>query len=75
MILGAVPYSRGKPQKTSAGRPSDEGAVRSVIASNGVPFLQMSLWDRTARQEGRRKEIMKGRGEEYIEGIIEMLLP
>ena len=22
-------------------RPSDEGVVRSVIASNGVPFLQM----------------------------------
>ena len=29
------------PQKTSARRPSDEGAVRPVIASNGVPFLQM----------------------------------
>ena len=36
-----LPYSRGKPQKTSARRPSDEGAVRPVIASNGSPFLQM----------------------------------
>ena len=45
MIPGAVlfhlPYSWGKPQKTSARRPSDEGAVRPVITSNGVPFLQM----------------------------------
>ena len=35
MILVAVhrsPYSRGKPQKTSARRPSDEGAVLPVIA-------------------------------------------
>ena len=45
MILGAVNrspgicHSRGKPQKTSDRRPSDEGAVRPVIASNGVPFL------------------------------------
>ena len=30
-----------KPQKTSARRPPDEGAVRPVIALNGVPFLQM----------------------------------
>ena len=36
-----LPYSWGKPQKTSARRPSDEGAVRPVIASNGAPFLQM----------------------------------
>ena len=28
-------------RKTSARRPSDEGAVWPVIASNGVPFLQM----------------------------------
>ena len=36
-----LPYSWGKPRKTSARRPSDEGPVRPVIASNGVPFLQM----------------------------------
>ena len=28
-------------RKTPDRRPSDEGAVRPVIASNGVPFLQM----------------------------------
>ena len=33
-------YSWGKPQKTSARRPSDEGAVRPVIVSSEVPFLQ-----------------------------------
>ena len=36
-----APYSRGKPQKTSARTSSDEGAVRPVIGSNGVPFSQM----------------------------------
>ena len=36
-----LPYSRGKPLKTSARRSSDEGAVRPFIASNGVSFLQM----------------------------------
>ena len=36
-----LPYSRGIPQKTWARRPSDEGSVRPVIASNGIPFLQM----------------------------------
>ena len=36
-----LPYSGGKPQETSARRPCDEGAVGRVIASNGVPFLQM----------------------------------
>ena len=47
MILGAVHSSPGicltakkDPRKLSR-RPSDEGAVRPVIASNGVPFLQM----------------------------------
>ena len=34
-------YSRGKPQKTSARRSSDEDAVRPVIASNGIPFLEI----------------------------------
>ena len=28
-------------RKTSVRRPSDEGAVPPVIASNGVPFLQV----------------------------------
>ena len=38
-----LPYSRGKPQKTLARRSSHKGAVRPVIASNGVHFLQISL--------------------------------
>ena len=37
-----VPYSWGKPRKTSAMRPSNEGAVRPVIASNGVSYLKMT---------------------------------
>ena len=44
MIPGAVQRSPGiylKDPKTSARRAFDEGAVRLVIASNGVPFLQM----------------------------------
>ena len=48
MILGPVHRSPGicftaeeKPHKTSARKPSDEGAVQPVIASNGIPFLQM----------------------------------
>ena len=36
-----LPYSWGKPRKTSARRPSDEWAVRPVIASNVVAYLQM----------------------------------
>ena len=36
-----LPYSWGKPQKTSVRRQSDEGAVQPVIASFGVPFYQM----------------------------------
>ena len=42
MILGAVHKSALQLRKTSARRPSDEGAVRSVIASNEVPFLLTS---------------------------------
>ena len=60
--LGAVYRSPGicltaeeNPQKTLAKRPSDEGAVRPVIASNGVPFLQM--WSVGLH---RRKELSKG---------------
>ena len=49
MILGAVLRSPGicltaeeNPRKPQLGE-SDEGAVRPVISSNGVPFLQMRL--------------------------------
>ena len=62
MILGAVhlPYSRGKPQKTSARRSSDEGALRPVIPSNGVPFLQLrSVGSHST--SGREKEEKKDR--------------
>ena len=38
--LWHLPYSWGKPRKTSAMRPSDERAVWPVTASNGVPILQ-----------------------------------
>ena len=55
-----MPYSRGKPQKTSARRPSDEGAVQPVIVSNGVPFLQMrSVGSHST--SGREKEGNKER--------------
>ena len=55
-----APYSRGKPQKTSARRPSDEGAMRPVIASNGVPYLQMrSVGSHST--SGREKEGIKER--------------
>ena len=56
-----LPYSRGKPQKTSARRPSNEGAVRPVITSNEVPFLQMrSVGSHST--SGREKEGIKGVG-------------
>ena len=55
-----LPYSRGKPQKTSAMGPSDEGAVRPVIASNEVPFLQMRLVG-SHSTSGREKEGIKER--------------
>ena len=42
-------------RKTSARRPSDEGAVRAVIASNGVPYLQ--IWSVGPNSKsGREKE-------------------
>ena len=63
MVLGAVNRSPGicltveensrKLQETSARRPSDEGIVRPVVASNGVPFLQIRL---VRKGEGRNKE-------------------
>ena len=56
----AAEENPGKPRKTSARRPSDEGAVRPVIASNGVPFLQMrSVGSHSA--SGREKEGNKER--------------
>ena len=55
-----LPYSQGNPQKTSARRPSDEVAVRPVIASNGVPFLKMrSVGSHST--SGREKEGNKER--------------
>ena len=42
--LLAFVYSWGKPQKTLARRPSEEGAMWPVIVSNGVPFF--SKWGR-----------------------------
>ena len=41
--LLAFAKQQRKTPEISARRPSDEGAVRPVIASNGVPFLQMRL--------------------------------
>ena len=66
MILGAVHRSPGifltaeeNPQKTSARIPSDEEAVRPVIAWNGIPFLQMrSVASHST--SGREKEGRKG---------------
>ena len=71
MILGGcaqiswhLPYSWGKPRKTSARRPSDEGAVRPVIASNGVTFLQMrSVGSHSTsgkEKEGKKERIGRG---------------
>ena len=51
MIPGVVHRSFGK---TIARRPSDEGTVEPVIASNGVPFLQMSWVGSFRKGEGRK---------------------
>ena len=49
-----------KTRKTSARKPSDERAVRQVIASNGVPFLQMrSVGSHST--SGREMEVNKER--------------
>ena len=67
-ISWLLPYSRGNPQKTSARRPSDEGAVRPVIASNGVPFLQTrSVGSHST--SGREKE-----GKKEGMGLVDHLL-
>ena len=67
MILGAVHRSPGicltaeeNPQKTSARRLSDEGAVRPVITSNGVSYLQMRPVGLKSTS-GREKEGNKGK--------------
>ena len=72
MMLGTVHKSPGicltaeeNPRKTSASRPPDEGAVRPVIASNGVHFLQMRLiWlystsgmEKEGKKEGTGSEV------------------
>ena len=49
-----------QPMKTSARRSSDDGAVRPLIASNGVPFLQMRLVG-SHSTSGREKEGSKER--------------
>ena len=61
------------PRKPSAKRPSDEGAVRPVIISNGVHFVQMRLVGLHSTS-GREKEgigivgsdsYMKGEGRDW----------
>ena len=49
-------------RKTSARRSSDEGAMRRVIASNVVPFLQMRLEGshNTSRREKEGKKERMG---------------
>ena len=54
----ADPYINEGPHKTSARRPSDEGAVRLVIASNRVSFLQMRTVG-SHSTSGREKEGIK----------------
>ena len=61
MIPGAVHRSPGiclTAEENPARRPSDEGAVRPVIASNWVPFLQlMSVGSHSTsgREKGRKE--------------------
>ena len=70
MVTGAVHRSPGicltteeNPGKTSARRSSDEGTVRPVIASNGVPVLQMRwVGSNSMSQKGRRKKRRKEKG-------------
>ena len=63
-----LPYSRGKPQKTTARRPSDEGAVGPVIASNGVLFLQM----RSVGSHSTSEREMEGNKERTVEGQVRL---
>ena len=68
MILGAVHRSHGicliaeeKPRKPQLGDRLMKGLFDQSSPQMGVPFLKMRSVDRTVRQEGRRKEIRKGR--------------
>jgi hypothetical protein len=71
MNLGTVHRSpgifltaEGNSKKTSARRPTYDGVVRPVIASNGVPFLQiMSV--RSHSMTGREKE-----GKKALMGVL-----
>ena len=62
MIPGAVNRSSGNcltAEENSDRRPSDEGAVLPVIASNVVPFLQVrsvGSHSTPGREKGRKKE-------------------
>ena len=49
-------------RKTSARGLFGEGAVRPVIASNGVPFLKMRSVGSHITSGRKRKELRKGRG-------------
>ena len=60
--LGICLTVEEKSQKTSASIPSDEGAVRPVIASNGIPFLQIRSVG-SHSMTGREKEGNKERTE------------
>ena len=63
MILGVVHRTPGivlQLRKTPARRPSDEGAVRPVIASNGTPFLKLRSVGSHSRS-GSEKEGNEGR--------------
>ena len=75
MIPGAVhrssdfPYGWGNPRKTSGRTPSDEGAMRPVIALNGVPFLLIrSVVSHST--SGREKEGKKERTWKYTQIYI-----
>ena len=72
VVLGTGHRSPGiclTAEKTSARRPSDEGSMRPVIASNGVPFLQIrSVGSHSA--SGREKEGIKERMGCYALGLF-----
>ena len=55
MILEPVHRSPGICLRArTARRPSGEGAVRPVIASNGVPFLVARIAQHVRKREGRK---------------------
>ena len=63
-----------KNQKTLARRPSDEGAVRPVIASNGVPYLEMmSVGSHSTsgrEKKGKKEMARKGRIYDDMQDVI-----